>query len=195
MHFPQFFSRIVTHITNIHTRDAKKLILLMLPSFIVAVIITTLWYFLEKRMNIPLSEANTADSWSSNLGFVYAAIVAIVLAKVESQHHEIKQAIKSKNAEEFKRLRDLRISRPLKMIMGILSFFMIWHTFLTPHESTFYGINQLFSITFFVGAILQVAREMDDPFNGIWLIRKEDLPKDWQQDKDILPNCFKDPAT
>jgi uncharacterized membrane protein len=64
------------------TEDAKRLFFLSLPSLIVSTFITLIWYLLRDYIDIPISEGNTADSWSSTLGFVYAAIVALVLGIV-----------------------------------------------------------------------------------------------------------------
>jgi hypothetical protein len=78
------------------------------------------------------------------------------------------------------------------MILGVLSFLVVWHAFLTPHESTFYGMNQVFSITFSVGLIIQIAREMDDPFNGMWRVTLNDLNEEWRKDSKFTKGCPQD---
>lgn len=100
-----------------------------------------------------------------------------MLMDVLQRHRNVNISIMKKDQETFLLYRQIRLPGLSKVLLGILSFFIVAVMSLMTFESWWTGPFVIFAVTFTLSAYWVVVTELEDPVRGVWF--RNEVPREW----------------
>jgi hypothetical protein len=155
---------------------------LVLKPFLITVLCICLWLFLREK--IPLLQQLKDDEkamTSAISGFIAFWMIfgTFGFAKAYGHRSEAHKARDEKNFERFLICIKKRLHHATYAIIYGLSLLIIGGFFLVSFTNIICGIYSIGGVTFLLALYVEVVRDIDDPFLGIWNV--EDIPEDWMK--------------
>jgi hypothetical protein len=111
----------------------------------------------------------------------HALIAALVLTKVWDEYKMVRQCVRTKDRDSFRRCKDDRIPMAIHMLLGTLSFIGAVLVMLIYHREVLAGVASNFSVAFILTLYWEVSTNLDDPFRGVWYVGQ--VPPEWFKDE------------
>ncbi len=157
----------------------KCLILFSYPLLTVA-IITPLWYFVLYQNGIclsPQTEGIVSAAWIPTFGILYSIMASVVMSTVWAEYKKVRVAVKRYDFEAFCDLRDERMSPLVYALMRMLSFAVLAAFASLKYSRAIDGAILVSGMTYMFSLVMWVIKEIDDPFSGLWFIKR--MPDGW----------------
>ncbi len=156
---------------------------LIFKPLVLSLVSTGLWFlirFLGLGHFIQGDETALSGGTIAFLGVIYALLAAFTTANVWSQWVAIEEAVKTKDHQKFLQSKDKRIPGTLKLLLLMLSVFLVVGFYLLYFRNPLPGGFSIFAVTMAVSAVWVVIMDLDDPLTGIWNV---EVPREWGGEK------------
>lgn len=149
-----------------------------------AALTTAIWYFTKYVLGIIPSlegdEEALANGTAPMVGVFWSLIAGFSLNQVWKEWSFLFEAVRMKDIEAFRKHKDKRIPRAIKVLLGMLSILLLLIFSVIPYRHIFTGVFTIFLISFILVLYIVVAEDIDNPFAGVYNIMH--LPADWESE-------------
>lgn len=101
----------------------------------------------------------------------YSIATGVFVAKTIDKYYEIRKAVKRYDLETFMILRDEDVTPLAHAFMTIFALFEIGAWALLEYPNGWWGGLIVGSVTYLFSFAFVIAKEVDDPFEGVWFIK------------------------
>jgi Ca2+/Na+ antiporter len=133
--------------------------------------------FLRQGISITHEDVGVFEPLLGVIGIAHGLIASTQIQRASEQHQKIKIALRLKNKRMFEENSCARIHPAIKMLLSVFSIIFFAIFLLFPFISTYAGIVVVWTTMFVLYLLWEVASELDDPYNGIDKITKEEVEK------------------
>lgn len=144
-----------------------------------ALLIVITWHYFGRHLCVSRNDANFIETWASIIGTAHSILASLITQRVMDKDSHILKAKRLKDKEAFDYYKLDRIPNIIKGFLGLLSLNIIFLCMSYPFESERIALFANFTVTFTLLGWWVIATELDDPFSGVWIIDKHDLPEGW----------------
>lgn len=162
--------------TQEKTNYLRYFILLLRPTLI-GLSGLTLWYFTHEYISVEKTDQGIFESIIGAFVNIHVLIASFQIIKVVGQYNKITQAIHTKNKVLFEENICLRINPGIKFLLGVCSGIIYLLFLIYPYTTTYAGVFTTGFVLFILALLWEVASELDDPYNGISKIKREEVDK------------------
>jgi hypothetical protein len=155
---------------------------LLLKPFIAGTIALLFWEYIIHQFNLSLpKEAENPVLFIGVflLALIYALFAGYAISKVLDEYKEISKAVVKNDIDSFLLYRDEELPILVHLLIGTISFFIIFFTILFPYHCEMLGMLINFIVVFIFTLVYVIVRELDDYYRSIWF--KEKIPKEWYE--------------
>jgi hypothetical protein len=158
-----------------NVRTLKTFLGILIKSFIVAIIFTTIWLHTIRDWHItdPIHAVLMRDAQISLFG-MYVSLTFIALHIVLQRYYKLVDYLleskegKEKAREYYHKFRKKAFPSILNLLIGFFSLMLIGITLLMPYNTYEFGFWEVFLSIFSMYAVFKVFLHLEDPTSGIW---------------------------
>jgi len=120
----------------------------------------------------PDMEAIITCAWIPTLGLFYAILAGLLLSTVWDKYKTIRLAVKDYDIDTFANLRDENLSPLMYVLLCVVSSVLMTALFGMKYHDWLCGCFIISTTTYIFTLVVFIIMEIDNPFSGLWFIRR-----------------------
>ncbi len=174
--FKKFYDTFVQNFPVLF-KNLFKYIRVALPPLLLGGFFSGVWLIIPReKFGLTLEDIEEYNIAIGFLGLSHGILATGVLTSVWKKNDRLIAAIKGNDRATFTQLRDIRVPDVVHFLLFCFSSLLTLVSLSIPAKSIFIGCGVTFITVFIVTLWWRIARELDDPFHGEWILAP---PADW----------------